>query len=99
MYPSFSDKSFLPGAIYLRLSKDDEGAKESLSIANQRKMLLRYAAEHGLTVIREYVDDGYSGTSFDRPGFKRMIEDIEKKEIGLVLTKDLSRLGDRKSVV
>ncbi|MFR6329245.1 MAG: recombinase family protein [Eisenbergiella sp.] len=74
----FSDKSFLPGAIYLRLSKDDEGAKESLSIANQRKMLLRYAAEHGLTVIREYVDDGYSGTSFDRPGFKRMIEDIEK---------------------
>lgn len=93
MYPSFSDKSFLPGAIYLRLSKDDEGAKESLSIANQRKMLLRYAAEHGLTVIREYVDDGYSGTSFDRPGFKRMIEDIEKKEIGLVLTKDLSRLG------
>lgn len=90
---SYSDKSFLPGAIYLRLSKDDEGSGESLSIVNQRKMLLRYASEHGLTIIREYVDDGYSGTSFERPGFKKMIEDIEKKEIGLVLTKDLSRLG------
>lgn len=93
MYPSFSEGSLLPGAIYLRLSKDDEGSGESLSIVNQRKMLLRYAGEHHLTIIREYVDDGYSGTSFDRPGFRSMIEDIEKKEIRLVLTKDLSRLG------
>lgn len=93
MYPSFSEGSLLPGAIYLRLSKDDEGSGESLSIVNQRKMLLRYAREHHLTIVREYVDDGYSGTSFDRPGFCSMIEDIEKKEIKLVLTKDLSRLG------
>lgn len=93
MYPSLSENLSAPGAVYLRLSKDDEGSGESLSIANQRKMLLRYASEHSLTIIREYVDDGYSGTSFDRPGFKKMIADIEKKEIRLVLTKDLSRLG------
>lgn len=81
------------GAIYLRLSKDDEGSGESLSIANQRKLLLSYAAGHHLSILREYVDDGYSGTSFDRPGFKRMIRDIKAGEIRLVLTKDLSRLG------
>ena len=86
-------ESQVPGAIYLRLSKDDEGAGESISIANQRKLLLRYAKEHSFTIIREYVDDGFSGTSFDRPGFQRLIEDIRNKEIHLVLTKDLSRLG------
>lgn len=81
------------GAIYLRLSKDDEGSGESLSISNQRKLLLHYAQEHHFTIEREYIDDGYSGTNFDRPGFSRLIEDIRNKEIHLLLTKDLSRLG------
>lgn len=80
------------GAVYLRLSKDD-GAGESASIFNQRKFLLKYAKEHGFTVMREYVDDGFSGTTFDRPGFKQMIADVEAGEINLILTKDLSRLG------
>lgn len=91
--PQSPDRPAGAGAIYLRLSKDDEGSKESISIANQRKLLLRYAREHRFTIMREYVDDGFSGTSFDRPGFNRLIEDICKGEIRLVLTKDLSRLG------
>lgn len=97
MFSSYSnacpDNLSLPGAIYLRLSKDDDGSGESLSIANQRKLLLRYASEHRFNIIREFVDDGYSGTTFDRPGFNDMIRAIEGKEIRLVLTKDLSRLG------
>lgn len=88
-----SSDSFLSGAIYLRLSKDDEGSGESLSISNQRSLLLRYAREHHFTITREYTDDGYSGTTFNRPGFRQMITDIEHGELRLVLTKDLSRLG------
>ena len=56
-------------------------------------MLRRYAAEHGLTVVDEYIDDGWSGTNFDRPNFQRMIDDIEGGKINCVVTKDLSRLG------
>ena len=56
-------------------------------------MLLQYAQEHGLTVIDEYVDDGWSGTNYDRPSFQRMIDDIEDGKINCVVTKDLSRLG------
>ena len=81
------------GALYLRLSKDDEGSKESLSIANQRKYLLRYAREHQFSITKEYVDDGYSGTNFDRPAFKLLIEAVKRQEISLLLVKDLSRLG------
>lgn len=77
----------------MRLSKDDDGAAESASIITQRKMLRSYAAEHGYVVFDEYVDDGWSGTNFDRPDFKRMIGDIEAKKVNLVITKDLSRLG------
>lgn len=80
-------------ALYMRLSKDDEGAGESSSITNQRNMLTAYAGEHGYRICCEYVDDGYSGTSFDRPAFQRMLRDIEAKRVNLVLTKDLSRLG------
>lgn len=81
------------GAIYLRLSKDDDTSGESSSISNQRKLLLKYAAEHGLSIVREYVDDGFSGTTFNRPGFLAMIKDVEAGNINLILTKDLSRLG------
>ena len=79
-------------ALYCRLSRED-GDGESMSIANQREMLTRYAQEHGFFVHKVYPDDGYSGTSFDRPGFQEMIDDIEAGEIDVVITKDLSRLG------
>lgn len=86
-------KSTYRAALYMRLSRDDDGATESASISTQRKMLRSYAAEHGFVVYAEYVDDGWSGTNFDRPGFQRMIADIEAQKVNLVLTKDLSRLG------
>ena len=72
-------------ALYLRLSRDDELQGESGSIQTQRMMLRQYAAEHGLTVVDEYIDDGWSGTNFERPSFQRMIDDIEgkEKEVGL----------------
>ncbi len=85
--------SIYTAALYMRLSKDDAGAAESASIITQRKMLRSYAAEHGYVVFDEYVDDGWSGTNFDRPDFKRMIGDIEAKKVNMVITKDLSRLG------
>lgn len=82
--------------IYIRLSKEDEEKEkysESESIQNQRALLKQYIKENKLTFIQEYVDDGVSGTSFDRPAFNRMIEDIEQGKINMVITKDLSRLG------
>lgn len=89
---SMKTRSTYKAALYMRLSKDD-GAGESASITTQRKMLRCYAAEKGYAVYDEYVDDGWSGTNFDRPGFLRMIADIEAKRVNLVITKDLSRLG------
>lgn len=81
-------------ALYLRLSKDDDDAKfESASIQAQRKMLTSYADNHGFSIHDYYVDDGYSGTNFDRPDFKRMLSDIETGIVNLVIVKDLSRLG------
>lgn len=79
--------------IYLRLSKDDETEGESSSISTQRCILLEFAKAHGITVKEEYIDDGYSGTNYDRPAFKRLISDIENGSINCVITKDLSRLG------
>ena len=87
------DNSIFYTALYLRLSRDDEGAGESSSISTQRSILQEYAKTHGLSVADEYVDDGYSGTNYDRPAFQRMIADIEAGKINCVLTKDLSRLG------
>ena len=60
--------------LYLRLSRDDEQQGESSSISTQRQMLTQYCHEQGLRIYGEYVDDGYSGTNFDRPGFQRMLE-------------------------
>lgn len=80
-------------ALYMRLSKDDEGTAESASISAQRKQLHSYAKENGFGIYSEYVDDGYSGTSFIRPAWNRLLEDIEAKHVNLVITKDLSRLG------
>ena len=80
-------------AIYLRLSKEDGDKEESESVTNQRKILKTYAKENGYTIYDEYVDDGYTGTNFNRPNFNRMIKDIENKKINMVITKNLARLG------
>ncbi len=79
--------------IYLRLSREDDKEKESGSIKNQRAILMDYIKENHLNFVAEYVDDGVSGTTFQRPGFKRLIEDIKQKKIDTVITKDTSRLG------
>ena len=79
--------------LYLRLSRDDEGAGESASIATQREILRRFALREGIPVAAEFVDDGYSGTSFERPGFRLLLAAIERGEIDCVMVKDLSRLG------
>lgn len=80
-------------ALYLRLSKDDGDKEESESISNQRKILRAFAEENKIIVYDEYVDDGFSGTNFDRPDFQRMMNDIKNKKINMVITKSLSRLG------
>lgn len=82
--------------IYIRLSEADEGKSyesESESITNQRNLLMNFVKEKGFIFVGEYVDDGYSGTNFERPGFTKMIEDIKNKMANLVIVKDLSRLG------
>jgi DNA invertase Pin-like site-specific DNA recombinase len=80
-------------ALYSRLSKDDERSGESLSIENQRSILEDYAKKQGFTNLVHYIDDGWSGTDFSRPDWKRMIADIEADKVDCVITKDLSRLG------
>jgi DNA invertase Pin-like site-specific DNA recombinase len=79
--------------LYLRLSKDDMQQGESMSISNQRLILTDYCNKHQLAITKTYVDDGYSGTTFDRPGFRELLEDVERGVIDMVITKDLSRLG------
>jgi len=79
--------------IYCRLSVDDGTNNESMSIGNQRSMLSEYVTKQGWNIVEIYIDDGYSGTIFERPNFKRMLDDIERGMINLVICKDLSRLG------
>ena len=79
--------------MYIRLSREDGDKQESESINNQRNILQRYVKENNLNFIREYVDDGVSGTTFDRPSFNEMLKDIENNNINMVITRDLSRLG------
>ena len=80
---------------YGRLSEEDLEKKEeySVSIYNQLSLIKDYANRIGFSIDKEYIDDGYSGINFDRPGFERMIEDIEAGKISTVITKDISRLG------
>ena len=80
-------------ALYCRLSRDDGSEGESNSIANQKKLLARYAKDHGLGNTRFYVDDGYTGTNFNRPGFQQMLEDMDMGYISTVIVKDSSRFG------
>lgn len=80
--------------IYIRLSREDDDRNlESESITNQKSLLLQYVKENNLKVYDIYVDDGYSGTNFDRPDFNRLLCDIELGKINMVITKDMSRLG------
>ena len=79
--------------IYCRLSKDDGTDNESASIATQKSILTDYVKKQGWHIAKTYVDDGYSGTNFQRPSFQNMIKDIESGLINCVITKDLSRLG------
>ena len=79
--------------LYCRLSRDDGTESESNSIGNQKKLLSQKAKEMGLTDTKYYVDDGYTGTNFNRPGFQQLIDDIEIGLVSAVMVKDLSRLG------
>lgn len=81
-------------AIYIRLSREDGDKEESSSVTNQRDIITRFINENeNFIVVNEYVDDGWTGTNFNRPGFQKMLEDIEKGLVNTVITKDLSRLG------
>lgn len=80
-------------ALYCRLSRDDGAEGDSNSVANQKRMLSKYAKENGFVNTRYYVDDGYTGTNFNRPGFKQMMEDAEMGYITTIIVKDMSRFG------
>ncbi|MBR3898563.1 MAG: recombinase family protein [Bacilli bacterium] len=83
-------------AIYIRLSKEDEKdgkERDSESVANQRNLLVKFVKDNGYELVNIYIDDGFTGTNFERPQFKQMIKDIELGKINMVITKDLSRLG------
>lgn len=80
-------------ALYMRLSRDDETYGDSVSIETQRTILRQYAKDNGLYVIDEYIDDGWSGTNFERPNFKRMMDDVDAGKVNCIVTKDLSRFG------
>ncbi len=80
-------------ALYCRLSNDDDLQGESNSITNQKAMLQKYAEDNGFRNIQFYVDDGFSGTNFNRPDFIRMIDDVKAGKVGVIITKDLSRFG------
>lgn len=93
MYLEISDPMAYHVALYIRLSKEDESEGPSQSVTNQKSLLDDFIKKHRLSVYDTYIDDGFSGTNFDRPAFQRMIADIEAKKVNMVITKDLSRLG------
>ena len=80
-------------ALYVRLSRDDENEGDSNSIAHQIEILTKYCKDHGINRHKIYKDDGFSGTNFNRPGFKEMLSDIEAGLVGAVIVKDMSRFG------
>lgn len=80
-------------ALYIRLSREDENEGPSESVQNQQRMLEEFSRQQRLSVYGVYIDDGWSGTSFERPDFLRMLADIEAGRVNMVITKDLSRLG------
>ena len=80
-------------ALYERLSRDDELQGESNSIVNQKRLLEQYAEKNGFSNPVHYTDDGFSGANFERPAWKKMIEDVEAGKVGTVIAKDMSRIG------
>ena len=93
MYLEISNSMDYHAALYIRLLKEDESEGPSQSVQNQESLLREFVQQHRLQVVDTYIDDGWSGTNFDRPSFQRMIADIEAKKVNMVITKDLSRLG------
>ena len=84
----FNQKSIL-AADYLRLSREDGDKLESDSIRNQRSLINDFVKQHKeIQLVEEYIDDGYSGTNFDRPAFQRMLEDVKRKKINFIIVKD-----------
>lgn len=81
------------GVSYLRLSDEDKRIGESSSITNQRRIINNYCEQNGITLIHEFSDDGWSGGNFERPGFQKMMKELQKGKVSIVITKDLSRLG------
>ncbi len=79
--------------VYLRLSREEAQSGESSSITNQRRIVQNYCQQNNINLVREFVDDGYSGGNFNRPGFQSMMQELEKGLANTVITKDLSRLG------
>ena len=85
---------FYKVAKYMRLSREDGDDRESESIENQRDIINNYIdTREDLKIVKEYVDDGFTGTNFNRPGFQEMLQDIEQGKINCIITKDLSRFG------
>lgn len=93
MYIEIADPAAYRAALYIRLSKEDENQGPSESVTNQQSLLEAFVQQHELSVYHTYIDDGWSGTQFDRPAFQQMIADIEAGKVNMVITKDLSRLG------
>ncbi len=96
MYNNLVSPTSYKVGIYIRLSQEDSDKKyesDSESVVNQRNILTSYLKVNNYILTEEYIDDGYSGTNFQRPGFQRMIADIEDGKVDTVITKDLSRLG------
>ena len=93
MYLEISKPMDYHAALYIRLSKEDENEGPSESVTNQKSLLDEFVKNNRFSVYDVYIDDGYSGTNFDRPAFQRMIGDIEAGKVNMVITKDLSRLG------
>lgn len=88
MYLEISKPMDYRVGLYIRLSKEDDREGQSESVANQLSMLTDFARQQRLDVYDTYIDDGWSGTNFDRPAFQRLIADIEAKKVNMVITKD-----------
>ena len=80
-------------ALYCRLSRDDENEGYSSSIMSQKQILIQYAKQHGMTETEFFIDDGYSGTDFQRPGWQELIARIENDEVSTIICKDSSRMA------
>lgn len=96
MYNTYLNGIDFNVGVYIRLSQEDKDKKyesDSESVINQKELLRGYVKNNNFNLVKEYVDDGYSGTDFERPGFQSMLEDINNKKINCVIVKDLSRLG------